>query len=108
MGTVIERQDPLVQRVVARIAEAIRPERIIVFGSRARGDARPDSDMDLLVVYSGPKSKRELKLEIQRLFPRREFSMDLFVLTPSELASQRHVANSLAREASERGIVCFG
>jgi predicted nucleotidyltransferase len=36
--------------VVARIASAIDPAAIWLFGSRARGDARPDSDFELLVV----------------------------------------------------------
>ena len=38
------------QRIVERIAEALEPEQIILFGSRARGDARLDSDADLLVI----------------------------------------------------------
>ncbi len=37
-------------RIVQRIAEALEPEQIILFGSRARGDARLDSDVDLLVI----------------------------------------------------------
>ena len=100
--------DPLIDMVVGRIAEAIHPAKIILFGSRATGQARPDSDVDLLIVYSGARSKRELKLDIQRLFPSRDFSMDLFVLTPLELETYRHVANTLAREVSENGVVCYG
>ena len=100
--------DPLVERLVKRIAEAVHPDQIILFGSRATGRARPDSDVDLLVIYSGPKSKRELKLEIHDLFPDPDFSMDLAVLTPEELAAYRHVANTLAREVTERGVVCYG
>jgi uncharacterized protein len=38
------------QRIVERIAEALEPEKIILFGSRARGDARLDSDIDLLII----------------------------------------------------------
>lgn len=37
---------------VHRIAEAARPERILLFGSHARGEARDDSDLDLLVIES--------------------------------------------------------
>ena len=101
-------KDATVERVVDRIARAVQPERIFLFGSRANGTARPDSDIDLVVLYSGPKSKRELSLDIHRLFPHPDFSMDLFVMRPEELQTQRHVANTLAREISERGIVCYG
>ncbi|HOE95154.1 MAG TPA: nucleotidyltransferase domain-containing protein [Candidatus Sumerlaeota bacterium] len=100
--------DPLVDQVAKRIAEAIRPRQIMLFGSRATGRARPDSDLDLLIVYSGGKSKQEVKRSIQRLFPARDFAMDLFVLTPNELETYRHVANTLAREGTERGIACDG
>lgn len=100
--------DPLVEQVVNRIVEGIHPLKIILFGSRATGKARPDSDLDLLILYSGSKSKRDIKMDIQRLFPFRDFSMDLFVLTPDEFETYRHVANTLAKEASERGVVCYG
>lgn len=100
--------DPLVHRVVQRIVQAVHPERVILFGSRARGTNRPDSDVDLLVLYSGPKSKREVSLEIHRLFPRPDFSMDLFVMRPEEMDAQKHIANTLAREAAEHGVVCHG
>jgi len=40
----------LLQEIVRRLVEAIDPDRIILFGSRARGDARPDSNIDLLIV----------------------------------------------------------
>ena len=100
--------DPMVDKVVKVIAEAIRPEKIILFGSRAKGDAEPDSDIDLVIIYSGPKTKRELKLEIHGLFERYDFSMDLFVLTPQELAWQEKIANTLAYEIAEHGVVCHG
>lgn len=42
-------QDTL-QAMAAKIVEVARPRKIIVFGSYARGDARPESDVDLLVI----------------------------------------------------------
>ena len=43
-------QDPILAEIVRRLIEALHPERIYLFGSRARGDAGPDSDYDLMVV----------------------------------------------------------
>lgn len=100
--------DPVVDRVVRRIARSVKHDRVILFGSRATGQAREDSDIDLVVVYSGPKAKREVQIGIHKLFPNPDFSMDLFVVTPDELESQKRVPNSLAREVSERGVVCYG
>jgi len=41
---------PTVENLVSQIVEAVHPLRIILFGSAARGDMRPDSDIDLLIV----------------------------------------------------------
>src|SRR3954447_5085167 len=99
--------DPAVERVVKIIAEAIHPQKIILFGSRATGTARPDSDLDLVVIYAGEKSKRQVKLDIHRLMEPASLPMDLFVLSPEEMRRQRHVANTLAREVAERGVTVY-
>lgn len=44
--------DPVLAEIVRRLGVAYRPERIYLFGSRARGDDGPDSDYDLLVIVS--------------------------------------------------------
>ena len=98
----------LVDRVFRRIVRSIKPDRVILFGSRATGEARGDSDIDLAVVYSGPKSKRQGQLAIHRLFPNPDFYMDVFVLTPEELEAQKSVPSTLAREVTEKGVVCYG
>ncbi len=100
--------DALVEKITRTIAEAIRPDKIILFGSRARGTATPESDVDLVVVYSGPKSKRDVRLSVHRLFDHPDFSLDLFVLSPQEMERQKKVANTIAREVSERGVICYG
>jgi len=55
-------QPEALDRAVARIVDAMRPEAIYLFGSRARGDARGDSDYDLLVVVAddAPQERRSL------------------------------------------------
>jgi predicted nucleotidyltransferase len=45
-------EESLLRQMVSTIVSEVSPETIILFGSRARGDARPDSDVDLLVVES--------------------------------------------------------
>jgi predicted nucleotidyltransferase len=100
--------DSLVDGIVRRIAQAVRPEKIILFGSRASGEVHGDSDVDLVIIYSGPKSKRALRIGIHKLFEHPDFSMDVFVMTPQEFETQKAIPNTLAREISERGIVCYG
>ncbi len=100
--------DTQLKEIVEKIAAAIDPVKIFLFGSRARGDAEPDSDYDLAVIYDGEKSKRDLKLAIYMLFEHPVFSMDVCVLTSEELEKQKHIATTLAREVTENGIVVFG
>ena len=103
-----DNEQALVDTVVERIAEAVKPDQIILFGSRARGDATEDSDLDLLLVYDGPLTKRQVKMAVRRLFPRPSFSMDLFVLTPAEFSRQQKVVSTLGHAAIRQGIVCHG
>ena len=100
--------DPMVQQIVETIAQRLNPEQIYLFGSRAVGTAGPESDIDVLLVHAGKESDRELRLKTHRLFSRPAFSLDVFVLSRDEFDSQKQVANTLAREVLETGILCYG
>jgi len=99
--------DRLVESVTRSIAEGIQPEKIILFGSRARGDADPESDIDLLLICKDFTSRRDLKLRVRDLFAWPDFSMDLFVLTPEEFERQKDVVSTVGRIASREGVVCY-
>lgn len=71
--------------VTQRIVDAIDPQRIILFGSQARGDAVHGSDLDLLVIQDSPHSDREIRRRIEQLLLDRRFGMDLIVRTPQEV-----------------------
>lgn len=51
-------RDPVLAEIVQRLVETLRPARIYLFGSRARGDATPDSDYDVLVLVDHPSEPR--------------------------------------------------
>ena len=54
----------VLDEIVRRIVAAVAPERIILFGSAARGSMGPDSDLDLLVIKSGDYHRGRLTEEI--------------------------------------------
>ena len=83
----------LMARVVERIVRAVAPDKVILFGSRARGEGEPESDLDLFVVQNAhsKKSNREVRREIERVLWGRRFGIDLIVRRPEEVA--RNVAD---------------
>ncbi len=99
--------DATLRRIVDTIAEALDPEQILLFGSRARGDATVQSDYDICVIMEPDEHRRDLVRQIHSLFDVRGFSMDIFVLSPDELREQRQVANTLGYIISREGEVLY-
>jgi predicted nucleotidyltransferase len=102
----VEEDAPL-RRIVDTIVEALDPEQVILFGSRARGDDTAHSDYDICVVMEPGGRRRELVQQIHGLFGLRGFSMDAFVLRPEELEEQKTVANTLGYIVARDGEVLY-
>jgi predicted nucleotidyltransferase len=75
----------LIEYVVRKIAQEIQPEKIILFGSYARGDFNQESDLDLLIVKDGEESSRMVRRRVDALLWGREFPVDLLVRKPAEV-----------------------
>lgn len=95
--------DPLLQEIVRRTLSVFPRAEIVLFGSRARGDHRPDSDYDLAIVapevqHSGAPSV-PLRLALHGLGA----SFDLLLLTPDDWRAMRSTRNSVVREVYEHG-----
>ena len=74
-----------IQDFVDKVVEQFAPQRVILFGSYARGDATPDSDVDLLVIMPTEKETIEQAVEVRQRI-RRSFPLDLIVKTPEDVA----------------------
>jgi predicted nucleotidyltransferase len=85
----------LLERIVQRIVKKFKAEQIILFGSQARGDAGPDSDIDLLVVMSVEGSVFEKGLEITLALPDRRVPVDVIVTTPEAFAWRKDVVGTM-------------
>ena len=85
-----------VTEMIRRIAEGFQPDKIIVFGSRARGTAGPDSDVDFLVVMPVKGSRRHQAIEIEMKLGGLGLSKDVIVVTPEEFTAYRDVVGSIA------------
>ena len=99
--------EDIVQTMVQRIVERFRPVRIILFGSRARGEAGPWSDVDLLVVLPEVTHKRQAMVEILRALNDLPVAKDVIVTTPEEILQRGNLVGSVLRSALRDGKVLY-
>ena len=74
--------------VIKRVVEAADPEKIVLFGSAARGTMGPDSDLDLLVIKGGKFNRHRVTTAIYRHLSG-EIGVDAVVVTPEEVERYR-------------------
>jgi predicted nucleotidyltransferase len=77
------------RRLVQRIVQVAQPERIILFGSAARGEMRPDSDIDVLVVMPNGTHRLNTTLMLYREVRGTGAPVDFIVATPDVLEKHR-------------------
>ena len=93
----------MVQDAVNRVLRAAPGSRVIVFGSWARGDASPDSDLDILVVEPEVKNRYGEMVRLARLLGEQLVPADVIVISQSSFERWRDVPNSLAWRAAREG-----
>jgi len=100
--------EQLLDEVVRRVLLAGSPHAIFVFGSRARADARPDSDLDLLIIEDSdlPRYERSPRYyhALAGVFP----AKDIVVYTPDEVKEWSDVPNAFVTAALREGRVLHG
>jgi predicted nucleotidyltransferase len=97
-----------IEQLKDRIAQAMHPEKIYLFGSYAAGEATDDSDIDLVVVMDSALTPHQRNVAVKRLFPRRKFSLDAFVYTPQEFARYRDIPGTIVYNATHHGRLLHG
>ena len=104
--------ETLLHQIVETIVREVSPETIILFGSRARGDARSDSDVDLLVVETEPFSpQRSRRKEAARLYMALRglaVSKDILLYSRDEFERWKNSLNHVVGRAHREGRVLHG
>ena len=98
---------PLIRRMVKRIVQHFDPEQVILFGSQARGDAGPDSDVDLLVVMRVKGNRLEKEVEIGLALRDFLVPMDILVTTPEDFAWRKNYVGTIEWPAATEGKVLY-
>lgn len=95
------------QKLIQRINVAGNPVKVVLFGSRARGDHQPDSDLDLLIIEKSdvPRIKRSRKYRkaLKGFFP----AKDIVVWTPEEVDEWKNVPNAFITTILREGKVLY-
>lgn len=95
------------KEITKRIVQTVHPHRVILFGSRARGQARANSDWDILVIADSnlPRYRRAAPLYAAlRDIP---IGMDILVYTPDEVEDWRNVQQAFVTTATREGKVLY-
>jgi predicted nucleotidyltransferase len=94
--------------VIRRVVEAAQPDKIILFGSAARGEMGPNSDLDLLVIKGGKYHHRRITTEIYSHLAGVGAPVDVIVATPEEVERYRDSHCMVICPAMKEGKLVYG
>jgi predicted nucleotidyltransferase len=92
------------REVIRQVVAIARPLRVILFGSRARGDARPDSDWDLMVVVSEGTHRLHTSLKLYGEVRKNGLACDFLVSTPEDFKRYSYHASLVYKYVLEEGV----
>lgn len=93
--------------ITRRIVSISDPEQIILFGSYARGDFHPDSDLDLLVIKDQVSSTREEAAKIYRALSNMHLPIDVVVVSKAYVHRYGDIIGTVVRPALKEGRVIY-
>lgn len=104
--------DEMIREMAAIVAHEVAPEAIILFGSHATGDARPDSDVDLLVIEATPfgpdRDRRQEMTRLWRALAGFAVAKDILVYSRDEIERWRNARNHVIARALREGRLLHG
>jgi len=104
--------DPRISTVAAGIAAAIPEAQVRLLGSQAKGTARPDSDVDLLITVPDPWLTTHDRLHVLgalwRQYSCHRLPLDLLLYSESEVSQRKQYRGAVTTRAYEEGILLHG
>jgi predicted nucleotidyltransferase len=100
-------EDRTLREIVSRLVDAVDPEKLILFGSRATGRGGPDSDYDVLIVKSEDNPALRRTGPLYRHLRGIRSPIDLIWFTPDEIEDWSQVRQHVATQAVRNGVVVY-
>ena len=107
MSTLLAKQPPYLSEIVDRIVQRFDPIKIILFGSWARGSAREDSDLDLLIVLAKTAHARKSAIQIGNSLSNLPVGKDIIVTTPEDIERYGKTVGNILLPALTEGKVIY-
>jgi predicted nucleotidyltransferase len=95
--------DDVLSEIRERLVSRFHPDKIILFGSQARGTADKRSDIDLLVICRFKGKRRRLIVEMDRELSKFDYAFDVVILKPDEFQRDRDIPGTIGRYATQEG-----
>jgi predicted nucleotidyltransferase len=102
----VKKTDPL-EKAIEIIIRSVDPEKIILFGSRARGDHKKESDYDICVIKKGVFHRRKVAQQIYRFLYGMGAPVDIIVETPEKFEELKDNPFMIYKEISKSGKVVY-
>ncbi len=100
-------QNQLLSTICQRLVAGFSPQKIILFGSQARGTADERSDVDILVICPINGNRRKLMVAMDKTLKGLRLARDIMILSPEEYERDRMIPGTIARPASLEGKVLY-
>jgi predicted nucleotidyltransferase len=100
-------ESEVLQEIITRVVQIAHPQRLILFGSAARGEMGPDSDVDLLVVVQEPVHRRDLAGKIYRNLHGVPLPVDVVVVTENDIREFGDKIGTVLYPALKEGVVVY-
>lgn len=99
--------DKIIAEIVRRVVEVAEPDRIILFGSAARGEMGPDSDLDFLVVKSGVYDRARLEGDLYVAMSGVGLAADFVLVTPQQVEQYKDSKSLIIYPALNEGVEVY-
>ena len=99
--------DDLVRGIVRRIVDTVQPQKVILFGSRAQGDARADSDFDVLVIKQSDEPRYRRSIPLYVALADLPVEVEVMVYTPEEVEEWSEVPQAFITTAVREGTTIY-